>query len=121
MVDNIAKHFGRSPKKTKLVIDATGVGRAVVDMLLQHTIVEARDSDDCIAVTITAGFEEKMISRSEWHCPKRNLVGAVQVLLQAGRLKINANLPDTPQLISEPENFKAKITTAGNDIIRRRG
>jgi len=116
MVDNIAEHFGRSPGKTKLVIDATGVGRAVVDMLSQHPIVEARNSDNCIAVTITAGFEEKKVSRSEWHCPKRNLVGAVQVLLQTGRLKINANLPDTLQLINELENFKARITAAGNEI-----
>jgi hypothetical protein len=66
-------------------------------------------------VTITAGNEE---SHDGYYTkvPKRNLVGAVQVLLQSRRLKVASALADTPVLIGELQNFEVRITTAGNDV-----
>ncbi len=113
IVSSVAEKLARAPRQTKLVIDGTGVGRAVVDLFLRHPSLSGRSSD-IIPVTITAGDSE---SREDgyWRVPKRNLVGVVQVLLQSKRLKIAENLPETPTLVSELQNFKVKITAAAND------
>jgi hypothetical protein len=38
--------------------------------------------------------------------PKKELVAAVQVLLQSKRLHVARSLPDAPVLVRELENFK---------------
>lgn len=113
IVEEMAGKMRQAPEGTRLIVDATGVGRAVVDMFREHE--QLRASSIFHAVTITAGSEETR-EGSYWKVPKRNLVGAVQVLLQGQRLKIASELPDTPVLVSELQNFKVKITTAGNDV-----
>jgi hypothetical protein len=114
IVASVAEKLARAPGQTKLALDGTGVGRAVVDLFLQHPGLSARSSD-IIPVTITAGDSE---SREDgyYRVPKRNLVGVVQVLLQSQRLKIAENLPETPTLVSELQTFKVKITSAANDV-----
>jgi hypothetical protein len=47
--------------------------------------------------------------------PKKDLVGALQILLQAGRLKIAKSLPAAAILVKELENFRVKITVAANE------
>ncbi len=47
--------------------------------------------------------------------PKRELVSNLAVIFQSDRLKIARALPEAPVLIEELQNFKLKITTAGND------
>lgn len=91
-----------------LVIDYTGVGRPVLDLLTQAGL-------DPVAVTITGGDQVIRVGRRELRVPKRNLVGAVQVLLQARRLRWPATLPEAATLAAELANFKAKITLAGHD------
>ncbi len=44
-----------------------------------------------------------------YRVPKRDLIGVTQVLLQSGRLKIAAALPEAAQLTKELLNFKVKI------------
>ncbi len=97
-----------------LVIDATGVGRAVVDLFLAgnhpYTIVP---------VMITAGND----SRTEYgwsYVPKRELVGTVQVLLQGERLRFAQALPETALLTSELQNFQVKVTAAANETFNAR-
>jgi hypothetical protein len=112
IVKDLAAKIERAPEGTQLIVDGTGVGRAVTDMILQHpgfrgTWVRA--------VTITAGNDETY-SGAYWKVPKRNLVGVVQVLLQSKRLKIAAELPDTQVLVSELQNFKVRTSDAGNDV-----
>ncbi|MDQ3605582.1 MAG: hypothetical protein M3418_05280 [Gemmatimonadota bacterium] len=86
---------------TDLVVDATGVGRPVVDMMHRAGL-------DPISVTIHGG---DAVSRdgTGYRVPKRDLVGAVQVLLQTERLKFAAELRDVPTLVSELQNFRVKI------------
>ncbi len=86
--------------QTELVVDATGVGRPVVDMLRQREL-------DPTAITITGG--DAVTYDAGWRVPKRDLVGSVQVLLQTDRLKIAAELPDQPMLIRELLAFRVKI------------
>jgi hypothetical protein len=91
-----------------LIVDQTGVGRPVVDLFRQAGLGRR-----LTAVTITAGGTITD-DGDEWHVPKKNLVGTVQVLLQSQRLKIAARIPEAARLTSELENFRMKFTAAAN-------
>ncbi len=98
-----------------LVVDGTGVGRPVVDLL-----AAALADLDCelIAVMITAGnapnFGTRDDGAQEWHVPKSFLVSAVQILLQDGRLNIARGLPEAATLQEELKNFRMKFTKSAN-------
>ena len=93
--------------KTELVVDQTGVGRPVVEMLR-----EAKLSP--VPVTITGG---DAVTRDglEYRVPKRDLVSTVQVLLQSERLKIARELKEASTLTSELLAFKVSISLKGHD------
>jgi hypothetical protein len=97
--------FGEEPPQ--LIVDATGVGRPVVDQFNKEQVFP-------IAVTITGG-DQTTNEGLYYRVPKRDLVSNLQVLFQSGRLKIAEALPLAPILVKELKNFRAKITTAGND------
>ena len=86
-----------------LILDATGVGRPVVDMFRAAGLKP-------VPVTITGGEAVTRTDDGYWHVPKRDLVGAVQVLLQSARLKFAAELPLVQTLTQELLNFKVKIS-----------
>lgn len=92
---------------TYLVVDATGVGAAVVDMF---RLAGLRP----ICVSITGGGKETQEGNT-FHVPKRNLVGALQVLLQGGRLKIAEGIPEARDLIQELLAFRVKISDTAHD------
>jgi hypothetical protein len=50
-----------------------------------------------------------------WHVPKRELVSALQVLLQSRRLQVARALPMASVLIRELETFRVKITISANE------
>lgn len=113
IVEDVVEQFLRAPHRTHLVLDGTGVGRAVIDMFRQHPQLKSKQSY-IVPVSITGG-EKELYEDTYWRVPKRNLVGIVQVLLQSQRLKIAADLPETQTLVRELQNFKVKITAAAND------
>ena len=97
---------GAPLEKAKLIVDATGVGRPVVDLIRPGL------GPRLCAVTITGGVNEtREIIRggSWWTVPKRNLVSTAQVMLQSRRLKIAASLPEAATLTRELEGFQVKI------------
>ncbi len=107
----VAKLMQRPPlPKSVLVVDQTGVGRPVVDVLRQTAIPAT-----LWPVTITAGAAVVTGADGGLHVPKRQLVSTLQVLLQSGRLKIDASLPHAATLTRELQNFKVKITLAANE------
>jgi len=88
-------------KDVELVVDATGVGGPVVDLL-------ARAGLDPLAVTITGG---DTVTR-EWkraRVPKRDLVATIAVLLQSGRLRVASALPEAETLVRELLDFRVRI------------
>jgi hypothetical protein len=89
-----------------LVVDHTGVGRGVVDMLRERTPL--------IAATITGGTTVRQ-SRDEVHVPKRDLIASVGLLLEQRRLKIAEALPDARTLTEELATFRRRVTSAGHD------
>jgi hypothetical protein len=84
-----------------LVVDHTGCGRPVVDMIREQGL-------DPVAVTITGG-DAVSHDGPDFRVPKRDLVGALVVALQNNRLKIARSLPDAEILTAELLNFKVKI------------
>jgi hypothetical protein len=68
------------------------------------------------AVTITGGDTQTQADAASWRVPKRDLVGALQVLLQQGRLKIASQLEHAETLRRELMNFRVKVNvTTGHD------
>jgi hypothetical protein len=88
----------RHPKLTgdsRLVVDATGVGAPVVELLRS-----ARVGATVTAVTITGG--ERAHGRSEqWHVPRRDLLLGLEVLLENGELRISRRLTEGGRLARE--------------------
>jgi hypothetical protein len=100
-----------APQELWLAVDGTGVGRAVVDLLLDVPLATTR----FVPITITGGDSEAK-EAGYWHVPKRHLVGVTQVALQTGRLKIASALPEAATLTRELQGFQMKISLAtGHD------
>ena len=96
-----------------LVVDATGVGRPVIDQLRAAGLSPE-------AVTITAGkavtFEDGF-----WHVPKRELVRALVRAFEADRLRIAAGLRYAKAVAGELRAFQRKITGAGRTAYGAKG
>ncbi len=85
----------------ELVVDATGVGRAVTDLLKERGLRFK-------AVTITGGDTVNPV-RGGYRVPKRDLVAALEVPFHAGALKVAEGLELWPALREELLNFRRKI------------
>jgi hypothetical protein len=90
--------------RSTLVVDATGVGRPVVDLFVAAGLRP-------IGVTITAGAAPSG-SGDARRAPKRELCTLLQVLLQSGRLKIAASMPACAALVEELLAFRVRIDGA---------
>lgn len=90
-------------RSSVLLVDKTGVGAGVVDHLAQAGL---RPN----AVTIHGGSTvSRDPQRPGLRVPERDLVCAVQVLQQTGRLKIAKGLAEAETLRRELLNFRIKI------------
>jgi len=96
--------------RVTLVLDRTGVGRAVGDLF-----TEARLDLDLQLVSIHGGDTVTTDPDGGWRCPKRDLVGVVAVALQNGRLQIATQLDHAATLRAELKNFRARIGANGHD------
>jgi hypothetical protein len=95
-------HTGRNVTlRPELVVDATGVGRPVVDMIRREGLSFA-------PVLITGGDIEHH-DNGFYKVPKRNLVSSVQLALQSGRLKIAKELSLAGTLEKELKSFRIKV------------
>jgi hypothetical protein len=109
-VDRIVELVGDLKKMgtVRVVVDATGVGRPVVDSLRLRV-------GALTAVTITGGSVVSAKKKGEIRVPKRDLVGAVKLELQSKRLRIGKEMPEADTLLRELLAFEAKITASGHD------
>jgi hypothetical protein len=90
-----------STRPPSLVVDNTGVGVAVTDLLkgkgLRFT-----------PLTITGGDTAHRV-KGNWRLPKRDLVAALEVPFHTGALKVAVGLTLWPALKEELLNFRRKI------------
>src|SRR5262249_301203 len=106
----VAKVVGTPPLRgSPLGGEHTGVGPGVVDLLKQSL-------SRIVPVTITAGQAVSVTPDGAFHVPKKELVTALQLLLQSRRLLVARTLPDAGILVRELENFRVRITPAANEI-----
>jgi hypothetical protein len=92
-----------------LVVDQTGVGAAVVDMFRRAELRAVLRP-----VLVTAGHQVLLGEDGALHVPKKELVSVLQKLLQTRRLMF-APVPERDLLVKELQNFKVKVTAAGNE------
>jgi hypothetical protein len=92
-----------------LVVDATGCGRPVVDMMRQAQLPVG-----LVPVTITAGHT-LAAGADGYHVPKRELVSMLQILLQSRRLQVARALAEAATLERELLGFQTRITPAGHE------
>lgn len=92
-----------------MLVDATGVGRPVIDLLraagLQCTLTPA---------VITGGISEGYADGFR-HIPKRNLITGLQIALQRGDLQIAGGMKFGPALVTEMAEMRVKITSPGHE------
>ena len=89
----------------EFLLDSTGVGVAVRDMLAAKGVRMK-------AVTITAG---EAFSRQGpiYHVGKARLIGTFLGAFDAGKVRVNPNMPIWPQLEKEMLGFRAEMSAQG--------
>jgi hypothetical protein len=102
-----------------LVVDQTGVGRAVVDFLANA--LRGQAACKLIPVTFTSGRQAKVAEAGGLRVPKRELVMALQTLLSERRLRIAQALPDAAALTEELKVFQRKITDSAHETFGAMG
>src|SRR5262249_54878376 len=107
-VQQVANLLARPPLNagSTLVIDETGVGRAVGD-IFDHAGLKPR------RITITAGLEVTSHSGRSWHVPKGLLISGLDARLHTGELRIAAALQEAGALQEELKDFARKVSEAG--------
>jgi hypothetical protein len=91
----------------QLVVDATGVGPPVVDMLRAQ-----RMGCHLIPVNITTGNNETLRG-SNYHVPKSHLIMELIVLFENEQIKIAAKMKEAQPLVEELVNMQRKVSTSG--------
>jgi hypothetical protein len=92
-----------------LIVDGTGVGRPVVDLLKA-----ARPPARLKPVWVT-GADKQTYSDDYYHIPKRDLIVGLQVLFQNHDLRIAKNLPHGETLVEELANVEVKVMPSGRE------
>lgn len=100
IVEDVSQKVGQL-QGSILTIDHTGCGRPVFDLFERAGLYP-------LGITITSGDTAHGEDR-QWRVPKRDLVGILQVAVQAGRFKVAQELPEAKQLVDELLNFRVKI------------
>lgn len=88
-------------KGADLIVDYTGVGRPVADMIVEAGLGP-------VLVTITGG-DAVQGEGMEWRVPKRDLVTAALVLMQSNRLLVARALPEAETFKRELLNMRIKV------------
>src|SRR6266436_4952086 len=90
-----------------LVMDATGVGAPVLDLLRKANL-------GCgIAPVILTGGERESHAGGVWHVPKRDLITGLQVMLDKRELGLPAKLAATRTLTKELADLEERMTGLG--------
>jgi hypothetical protein len=89
-----------------LVIDSTGVGRAVADVFSEAGLRHQ-------AVTITTGSDVASAGRDRWHVSKTHLISVVDAMLHVGTLRFAAALSEAGAMKDELRDFRRKLSDAG--------
>jgi hypothetical protein len=93
----------------ELLVDATGVGKNVVDLLRM-----ARLNCTIKAAVVTGGVGEQQ-GVGYYHVPKRDLITGLVVALQSRRLQVAQRMGHWPELLAEVAGMQVKVTPQGDE------
>jgi hypothetical protein len=107
----VAQLLARPPlsdarNRCELVIDETGVGRAVGDLVESAGLSPVR-------VTITSGMDQSWVGPRRHHVPKSLLVSGLDARLHTGELRFAADLNEAGAMAEELKDFRRKVSVAG--------
>lgn len=97
----------RQLKKPRTLLDATGVGKAAVELFRRTGI--------CVSVFTLMAGDQMTQDGSAFRIPKRDVISTTQVLLQTGRLKIARSLPHASLLARELVNFRFRVASKASE------
>lgn len=89
----------------QFVIDAGGVGRAILDMLTAEHV-------KCIPIQLTGGEAESCVGGT-YHVSKSFLIGKFLAAWDAGRVQVPATASFLPMLQTELEAFRGSMSSQG--------
>jgi hypothetical protein len=99
-----------------LCVDATGVGRALVDMLSSRLRSQPRGPKTHLWPVVVTGGNRVTRTGEFIGVPKRDLIAAGLIALQDGILKIPTSIPETSVLTQELLDYRVRITLrSGHD------
>jgi hypothetical protein len=116
IVADIGHMLHREPLRsgeTELVIDETGVGRAVGDIFAQAGLKP-------VGVTITGGNEETQAGNRRYTVPKANIISLLDAKLHCGELKFSAALREAAAMESELKDFRRHVSESGRYTFQAR-
>jgi len=95
---------------TRLVVDATGVGVPVIEMM-QRGPYRLNPQ----GIMITAGNSVGMGKDGMYNVSKRILITMLQTLVQSQRIRVSPKMEHYAELMREMKAFSLKLTAARND------
>jgi hypothetical protein len=115
VVQHVREILNRPPLRDRchLVIDESGVGRAVGDMFSDAGLRAVR-------VSITAGTEVTRQDQRRWIVAKSILISGVDAKLHSGELRFAAALGEAHALHEELKDFRRHLTAAGRATYQAR-
>jgi hypothetical protein len=111
---NIVPYHGHRSNTPLLVVDATGVGDAVVESVAEQ-MRAANVRGWLTGVTITAGNALTPTASGRWNVAKRRLASILMMLLGNRRLHVAPNQEHAKVLLRELGTFQVKITDSLNE------
>jgi hypothetical protein len=115
VVQHIAELLARPPLVgAELIIDETGVGRAVGDIFVEAGLKPKR-------ITITAGNEATSgHGRDRYHVAKTILISNLDAMLHTKELRFAAALTEAGAMAEELKDFRRKVSDAGRSTYAAR-
>lgn len=96
--------------RNQLIVDKTGVGNAVVDILREE------GAQRMTTVSITGGNDVNRVGPEDYTVPKRELASVLHKLFSTSKLRTNPDLPYLEELRQEIAAFAMKINAkSGHD------
>jgi len=111
----IAEALAVDNERPTLFVDATGVGRAVVDLLRAASPFPVK------AVTFTAASETVAHAKNNVSVPKTELVATLEVALSTRRLHASSDLPLREDLDRELRAFGYELSASGRPSFEGKG
>jgi hypothetical protein len=107
VVQEVRMLMARKPVagQCELIVDETGVGRAVADLFDTTGLQPTR-------VTITSGSDQSFVNGS-WHVSKQALISILDARLHTGELGFAKELHEASAMELELADFRRKVSVAG--------